>query len=71
MTYEYKVEIFREGALSSVLLGSASTKTAAVEKKLNQLGADGWRLVNLEREVQRLWLFWTREAMVATFMRET
>ena len=70
MTYEYKVEIFKESAISSVLLGSASTRAEALEKRLNKLGQEGWKLITIEREIQRLWLFWTREAMVALFMRE-
>lgn len=69
MDYEYKVECFQEGALSSMFLGNANTKLKYMEKKLNKLGVVGWRVVSVEKETQRLYLFWKREAMIVIFIR--
>ncbi len=68
--YEYKIEVLKEGALSSMLLGSSKLPIKKMEEVINAYGAEGWQVSVQLVETHRLFLLWTREAAVITFVRE-
>jgi hypothetical protein len=61
---EYKVVIYQEGALGSLLLGSSKVNPVRFTKFLNENAAEGWRVVTMEKDNRRMLLFWKREAYV-------
>ncbi|OCG60982.1 MULTISPECIES: DUF4177 domain-containing protein [unclassified Gilliamella] len=67
---EYKVVVFQEGALSSLLLGSANADEVRFSEFLNKNAKDGWRVVTMEKDMRRLFLFWKREAYLIVMERE-
>ena len=69
MTYEYKVLIYREGLFGSIFLGASKVDPDKYTEFLNEQGADGWRVVTIERETRRTFLFFSREAFVTVFER--
>ncbi|MFQ5673943.1 MAG: DUF4177 domain-containing protein [Nitrospinales bacterium] len=66
---EFKVEVIKEGALGTLLLGASKLPVDKMEEILNQYGAEGWDLAFMVIESHRFLLFWTREAAVVTFSR--
>ena len=69
MKKEYKVEVIKEGALSSLFLGSSKMPITKMEAIMNKYGNEGWDVSFQVIEQHRLFLFWTREAVVITFVR--
>lgn len=69
MEYEYKVIDVADGAVSSVLLGDGRIETAVLEAYINAMAADGWRLVFMEKVMQRHLLTSERETLMITFER--
>ena len=69
MKKEYKVEVVKESALSSMLFGSSKMPVKKLEAIMNKYGEDGWDVSFQVIEKHRLFLFWTREAVVITFVR--
>lgn len=67
---EYKVVIYREGVLGSLLLGSSKVNPERFSEFLSANGADGWRVVTMDKDIRRLLLFWKREAYVVIMERE-
>jgi hypothetical protein len=67
---EYKVAIYQEGALGSLILGESKVDPLRLTIFLNQHAAEGWRVVTVEREVRRMFGFWNREALVIIFEKE-
>ena len=70
MKKEYKIEIIKEGALSSILLGSSKLPLKKMEEVMNKYGADGWEISFQLIEMHRLFLFFSREAVIITFSRD-
>ena len=66
---EYKVEIIKEGALSTLLFGSSKLPLQKMTDVLNTYGRDGWDVSFQLIEKHRLLLFWSREAVIITFSR--
>ena len=66
---EYKVEIIKEGALSTLLFGSSKLSIQKMTDVLNTYGRDGWDVSFQLIEKHRLLLFWSREAVIITFSR--
>lgn len=64
---EYKVGIYRENALSSLLFGSAKVNPVKFTDFLNANAQEGWRVVTIEKETRRMLLIFRREAMVVVF----
>ena len=60
----YKVVVYREGVLESLLPGGANINPDKFTTFLNQYAVQGWRVVTMEKDIQRLFLFWKREAYV-------
>ncbi|MFP4098831.1 MAG: DUF4177 domain-containing protein [Alphaproteobacteria bacterium] len=67
--YEYKVCIYREHVLGSLLLGSSKVDPVEFSDFLNRNGDDGWEVVTMERESRRMLLFFNREAFLVVMKR--
>ncbi|MDR2033705.1 MAG: DUF4177 domain-containing protein [Helicobacteraceae bacterium] len=67
---QYKVVIYQEGVLSSLLLGVAKVDPVKFSAFLNKNAADGWRVVTMEKDLRRMLLFWVREAYVVIMEKD-
>lgn len=67
---EYKVVLYQESALSSLILGTAKVDPAKFGAFLNQHAREGWRVVTMEKDVRRMFLFSQREAYLVIMERE-
>ena len=54
---EYKAVIYQENALSSLLFGSAKIDPVRFSAFLNTNAKQGWRVVPMEKDVRRMFLF--------------
>ncbi|HEY5717506.1 MAG TPA: DUF4177 domain-containing protein [Motiliproteus sp.] len=68
---EYKVVIYQEGMLGSLLLGGSKVNPVRFSEFLNANAADGWRVQTMEKDIRRMLLLWKREAYVVIMGRET
>ena len=66
---EYKVVIYQEGLLGSLLLGSAKLNPVKFSEFLNMNARGGWQVVTMEKDQRRMLLFWKREAYVVIMER--
>lgn len=69
MEYEYRVIDVADGAVSSALLGEGRIETAVLEAYLNAMAAEGWRMVFMEKVMQRHLVTSDRETLMVTFER--
>lgn len=69
MEYEYKVIDVADGAISSFLLGEGRIETNVLQAYINAMASEGWRLVFMEKVMQRHLLFSDRETLMITFER--
>lgn len=69
MEYEYKVIDVADGSISSALLGEGRIETAVLQAYLNAMAAEGWRLVFMEKVMQRHLVVSDRETLMITFER--
>lgn len=69
MKKEYKVEVIKENALSSLVLGASKMPIEKMNRVMNQYGREGWDVCFQIIEQHRLFFFWTPEAVVITFSR--
>lgn len=69
MEYEYKVIDVADGAISSLLLGEGRIETEVLEAYINAMASDGWRLVFMEKVMQRHLVVADRETLMITFER--
>ncbi len=67
---EYKVVIYQEGMLGSLLFGSSKVNPIKFTDFLNKNASEGWRVQTMEKDVRRMLLFWKREAYVVILGRE-
>lgn len=67
---EYKVIIYQENLISSMLLGSAKVDPIKFTAFLNKHAQQGWRVVTMEKDLRRALLFWSREAYIVILERE-
>lgn len=68
--YEYKVVLYREPLLGSVLLGGSRVDPKRYSDFLNENAKDGWEVVTMEKEFRRELLFFKREAFLTILKRE-
>lgn len=68
--YEYKVVIYREPLLGSILLQGSKVNPVKYSEFLNKNAAEGWRVKTMEREIRRELIFFSREAFVTVLERE-
>lgn len=67
---EYKVVVYQEGMLGSLLLGGSKVNPVKFTDFLNQNSENGWRVQTMEKDIRRMLLFWKREAYVVILGRE-
>lgn len=70
MEYEYKVIDVADGSISSALLGEGRIETNVLEAYLNAMASEGWRLVFMEKVMQRHVIVSDRETLMITFERK-
>ena len=59
----YKVVLFKESFLSAIL-GAGNVDVIKFSELLNKNAADGWKVVTMEKDIQRVLLFFRREAFL-------
>ncbi|MEM7500327.1 MAG: DUF4177 domain-containing protein [Pseudomonadota bacterium] len=67
--FVYRVAIYREGLLSSLLLGAAKVNAERFTSFLNDYAINGWRVVAIEKDTRRMLLLFSREAYVVVLER--
>jgi hypothetical protein len=67
--FEYKVAIYREPLLGSLFLGGSRVDPVKYSNFLNENARDGWRVVTMEREMRREFIFFQREAFLTILER--
>ncbi|MFT6926706.1 MAG: hypothetical protein ACJAZP_002326 [Psychromonas sp.] len=66
---EYKVVIYQEGMLGSLLLGNSKVDPVKFSNFLNENASQGWRVQTMEKDIRRMLLLWKREAYVVVLGR--
>lgn len=67
--FEYKVVIYREPLLGSIFLGGSRVDPLRYSNFLNQNAKEGWKVVTMEREIRREFIFFKREAFLSILER--
>jgi hypothetical protein len=67
---EYKVVVYQEGMLGSLLLGGSKVDPVRFSEFLNHNAIKGWRVQTMEKDIRRMLLFFKREAYVVVLGRE-
>ena len=70
MKKQYKVEVVKEGVLGTLFLGASKLPIKKIEEVMNEYGKDGWDVSFQVIEKSRMWLFWEREALIITFVKD-
>ncbi len=65
----YKVVVYKEGLLGSLLLGASRVDPIRFSEFLNQNAADGWEVVTMDKDIRREFLFFKREAYVVIMVK--
>jgi len=68
---QYKVEIIKEGVLGTLFFGSSKLPLKKMEQVMNDYGKNGWDVSFQIIEKHRLFLFWQREAIIITFVKDS
>jgi hypothetical protein len=67
---QYKVVIYQEGMLGSLLLGQSKINPIRFTEFLNTNAAEGWEVVTMEKDIRRMLLFWKREGYVVIMKKQ-
>ncbi len=67
---EYKVVLYQEGVVGSLLLGQSKVNPMQFSEFLNANAEEGWRVVTMEKDIRRMFLFFSREAFLVVMERE-
>jgi hypothetical protein len=67
---KYKVVLYQEGMLGSLILGSSKVDPVRFSKFLNENAKEGWRVVTMEKDIRRMFLFWNREAYLVVMEKD-
>ncbi len=67
---EYKVVIYREPLMGSILLFGAKVDPRKFTNFLNIHAKEGWKVVTIERESRRELLIFKREAFVTVLEKD-
>ncbi len=70
MEYEYKVIDVADGSISSLLLGEGRIETNVLQAYINAQASEGWRLIFMEKVMQRHLVVSDRETLMITFERK-
>ena len=60
----YKVVVYKEGLLGSLLLGSSRVNPVRFSTFLNSNAEDGWQVITMEKDIRRELIFFKRESYV-------
>ena len=67
---EYKVILYREGLLGSVVLGASKVNPVKFTDFLNSNAQDGWRVVTMEKDIRRTLILFKRESFVVILEKD-
>lgn len=67
---EYKVVIYQEGMLGSLILGQSKVDPVRFSEFLNANAVEGWRVITMEKDIRRMLLFFKREAFMVLMERD-
>ncbi|MCC6076867.1 DUF4177 domain-containing protein [Pseudomonas sp. GCM10022188] len=67
---EYKVTLYQEGMLGSLLLGASKVDPERFSEFLNRNAREGWRVITMEKDIRRMLLFWSRESYLVIMERD-
>lgn len=67
---QYKVVIYQEGMLGSLVLGSSKVDPVKFTDFLNMNASHGWQVVTMEKDIRRMLLLWKREAYVVIMEKD-
>ncbi|EKE26156.1 MAG: hypothetical protein ACD_4C00405G0003 [uncultured bacterium (gcode 4)] len=67
---QYKVAIYQESLLGSLFLGQSKIDPIKFTNFLNLHAQEGYRVVTIEKEIRRMLLLFSREAMVAVLEKD-
>ena len=67
---EYKVVLYQEGVLGSLLLGQSKVDPVKFTEFLNVNASQGWRVVTMEKDIRRMLLLWKREAFLVIMEKD-
>ncbi|HLD67583.1 MAG TPA: DUF4177 domain-containing protein [Pseudomonas sp.] len=67
---QYKVVIYREGMLGSLLLGGSKVDPVKFSDFLNKNANEGWRVITMEKDLRRMLLLWKREAYLVVMEKD-
>lgn len=68
---EYKVVIYQEGMLGSLVFGQSKVDPQRFSEFLNKFAREGWRVITVEKEIRRMMLVSEREAFLVVMERDT
>jgi len=68
---KYKVVVYQEGMLGSLLLGGSKVDPLKFTEFLNVNAKAGWRVATMEKDIRRMLLFFKREAYVVILEKES
>lgn len=69
MKRQYKIEVVQEGVIGTLLLGASTLPLKEMEDVLNHYAKTGWEMQFMVVEKRRLFLLWSREAVIITFSK--
>ncbi len=67
---QYKVVVYQEGMLGSLLLGASKVDPVRFSEFLNKNARDGWRVITMEKDIRRMLLFWSRESYLVVMEKD-
>lgn len=67
---EYKVVVYQESMLGSLIFGGSKVNPLKFTDFLNTNAEDGWKVITMEKDIRRMLLLWKREAYVVILGRE-
>lgn len=67
---EYKVTLYQEGMLGSLLLGASKVDPERFSEFLNRNAREGWKVITMEKDIRRMLLLWRREAYLVIMERD-
>lgn len=67
---EYKVTLYQEGMLGSLLLGASKVDPERFSDFLNRNAREGWKVITMEKDIRRMLLFWSRESYLVIMERD-
>lgn len=67
---QYKVIAYREGMLGSLFLGQSKVNPVKFTDFLNENARQGWRVITMEKDIQRMLLLFRREAYIVLMEKD-